>query len=144
MMCTVMPCKDGRKTGLAQTSFGYIRLHHGAELLHRIEYASFHNITLKKGDVVRHRCDNPWCIEVSHLLLGTQLDNIRDTNIRGRARGGSNKGQDHPAVQLTEDEVLEIRRRYADGETGVDLAREYGVGKSTVYSIVNRVTWRHI
>lgn len=36
-------------------------------------------------DVVRHSCDNPICIEPSHLIDGTNLDNIRDRVERGRS-----------------------------------------------------------
>ena len=38
------------------------------------------------GSVVRHRCDNPGCISVSHLQLGSHSDNLRD-NWRRRRRG---------------------------------------------------------
>ena len=36
------------------------------------------------GKVVRHRCDNPPCINVDHLEIGTQADNIADAFARGR------------------------------------------------------------
>lgn len=36
------------------------------------------------GLVVRHCCDTPACINPTHLLLGTDLDNVRDRDSRGR------------------------------------------------------------
>ena len=33
---------------------------------------------------VLHRCDNPMCVNPEHLYVGTQLDNERDKDIRGR------------------------------------------------------------
>lgn len=53
---------------------------------HRVAYA------LAFGDpgsrVVRHKCDNPPCCNPWHLLPGTQLDNVRDRNERGRTARG--------------------------------------------------------
>lgn len=37
--------------------------------------------------VVRHKCDNIKCINPDHLLPGTDLDNVKDRNERGRTRG---------------------------------------------------------
>lgn len=36
------------------------------------------------GRVVRHKCDNPKCINPDHLLLGTVKDNVADMDNRGR------------------------------------------------------------
>lgn len=37
--------------------------------------------------VVRHKCDRPECYNPTHLLPGTQADNIKDMHDRGRNRG---------------------------------------------------------
>lgn len=53
-------------------------------LAHRAMYA----ITWGKcpaGVVVRHTCDNTRCVNPTHLVLGTQADNIKDMVSRGRA-----------------------------------------------------------
>ena len=39
------------------------------------------------GSVVKHNCDNPACIRVSHLVCSTQADNLADARRRGRRRG---------------------------------------------------------
>ena len=38
--------------------------------------------------VVRHKCDNPKCVNPHHLETGTQRQNDRDRTIRGRSRNG--------------------------------------------------------
>lgn len=39
---------------------------------------------IPKGLVLRHDCDNRWCININHGSLGTQKQNIHDAIRRGR------------------------------------------------------------
>jgi hypothetical protein len=39
---------------------------------------------LQPGEVARHKCDNPPCINPDHLHPGTQKDNIRDAIAQGK------------------------------------------------------------
>lgn len=54
-------------------------------------------------------------------------------------------GEKNPAAILTNDKVLEIKRRYASENTSMrKLAKEYGVCASTISGIVNNKFWNHI
>jgi len=78
---------------------------------HRVSYA-FHNDTDPGSLFVCHKCDNPKCINPSHLFLGTPLDNTLDMISKGRDRMHNPlKGADNPRAMLTEpdiDLVLEL------------------------------------
>lgn len=47
-----------------------------------------HHGPVPPGKIVRHSCDNRWCVEITHLLLGTYSDNNNDMYERGRRRRG--------------------------------------------------------
>lgn len=70
--------------------YGVFGVGQSTKLAHRAAYEVHHGVTLSSGQVVRHSCDNPPCCNPAHLILGTQLDNIRDMDERGRARRGAN------------------------------------------------------
>lgn len=46
------------------------------------------------GLCVLHRCDNPPCVNVEHLFVGTDGDNAADRTRKGRGSNG-NKGKTH-------------------------------------------------
>lgn len=74
--------------GKAANKYGHVRLprDHGRErYAHRRAWVDVHG-TIPLGLVVRHSCDNPACVNVEHLLLGTIADNQRDMAERGRGR----------------------------------------------------------
>ena len=50
-------------------------------------------------------------------------------------------GEANGRARLTRAEVLEVRRRYAAGETGTALAKEYGVVRTHMYRIISGDSW---
>lgn len=90
---------------------------------------------------VLHRCDNPACCNPAHLFLGTQADNMRDRDAKGRqvpARGARNG-----RAKLCESAVAEIRRLSAeDGLSHRGIAARFAVSPSTVGDILRGESWR--
>ncbi len=126
--------------GCFTAGYGMFTLNRTPFLAHRASW------TIHFGDIppklrVLHRCDYVKCIRPEHLWLGTSDDNNKDKGEKGRAP----RGVDNPEAKLSEENVLEIRARYAAGGTTlVALAAEFGVTFALIGCIVRRKIWRHI
>lgn len=92
---------------------------------------------LPVGGLVRHRCDNPPCINPEHWASGTQADNKRDQIERGRWATGERHGRS----KVSEEQVRSILRSQ---EPGGVLSKRYGVGVRTIWQIRARVNWKHV
>lgn len=97
------------------------------------------NGPIPPGIKVCHHCDNPKCVNTDHLFLGTQADNTRDRDRKGRH--WTYIGEDVHNAKLTDAAVREIR---ASSETEAALAARYGVRQTTINRVRNRKTWRHV
>lgn len=92
--------------------------------------------------VLMHACDTPACVEVDHLSDVAPVDNVHDAIQKGRL---DNRGSKHGMSKLTEDQAVEIRRRYAaGGVTQQQLADEYGLRQSTISMICSKRNWKHL
>ncbi|WP_165608906.1 HNH endonuclease signature motif containing protein [Mycolicibacterium fortuitum] len=92
--------------------------------------------------VVRHRCDTPRCQNPVHLEIGTQLDNMRDQQERGRHV--TLYGSQHGMAKLTEDDVREIRTLRKSGLLLRVIAEQFDIDLCSVSDIARRRTWKHV
>lgn len=96
---------------------------------------------LEPGEVVLHSCDNPPCQNRSHWSAGSPADNMADMKAKGRGTGPG-RGENHFRTTLKQEQVEEIRRRYAAGGISQQkLGNEFGVSRECVSKIVRRVRW---
>lgn len=133
------PCVDhgqkGDKDGYGTTC----RKKHGKRSrvrLHRAVYLDNTGLGWMdiEGKVIRHKCDNPRCINPEHLEVGTAADNSRDMVERGRWRGGV-------PSQFTAEQVADIKsryRRYSKDSNTYTLAKEYGVSQQLISQVLRR------
>jgi hypothetical protein len=93
------------------------------------------------GTVVMHTCDNRLCCNPAHLRLGTQADNVRDMDAKGRRVAVFRRGEEHHMTKITEDTVRGIR---ASNEPRAVLAARYEMTVAGIKNIRSGRTWRHI
>jgi hypothetical protein len=125
------------------TSAGYrlISVKGKIHLLHRFIYEQCFG-DIPTGFVIRHKCDNPHCINPEHLEIGTQGDNNRDTVERKRINPV--KGSRHPNASIDEEQAIEIMKRLAHGGKLHEIAADFNTTKAVVFKIKHRMSWKHV
>jgi hypothetical protein len=91
---------------------------------HRFSYIA-HKGDIPEGMVVMHECDNPRCVNPDHLRLGTQADNVKDRDEKGR--GAFRKTTHH-------NDVAAIK---ASNKSNRELAAEFGCSPAHIWRIRN-------
>lgn len=95
--------------------------------MHRYIYLII-NGQIPEDKLVRHKCNNPNCINPEHLEIGTQKDNMEDMK-------RSNKPKKKRKV-LTKEEIVQI---ITDCElTNEQLAKKFDVTVRTIYNIKSK------
>lgn len=111
-----------------------------------------------------HSCDEPRCINLKHIFIGSRSDNMKDAGRKGRtymqrirgtakARNHARKGwkasiNSRSNAKLTPEQVKAIRKahwrkghNYSNSQT---LADAYGVTKENINSIIRGETWKSV
>lgn len=128
--------------GKITSGYGSFWLHGRQVLAHRVAWELV-NGPIPGGLLVCHHCDNPGCVNPSHLFLGSDWDNAADRDAKGRGNMGTGEASLNP--KLTDAKVLEIRQKYAIGKyTLLELGRLYGCSEANISYIVRGLTWSHI
>ena len=135
---------------------------------HRVAFCNEHGLSLKniKGLDVCHECDNPLCVNVDHLWLGTRQANMQDAKQKGRMSTGEShrealKGRDfeydeeharrtsegapngeaHYNCKITDAQVKALSSLWKTGlHSQRALAKRFGISQSNVSLIVNGKT----
>lgn len=112
----------------------------GPKLVHRLVCEAFYGPCPPDKQHCAHRDGNPANNRPENLRWATVKENSEDTRRHGTMRVGEKSN----LAKLTEDDVLEIRRRSANGETGYRIAKDTGLTGTAIYKIINRENWKHI
>lgn len=125
----------------SKKGYGIVRIKRGdkwsSQTASRWVYERLNKITLDRWEFVCHKCDNPSCVNVSHLFLGTPRDNIQD--MISKDRKAKSHAYHHRHKTVTHEQIAGIRA--ANGLLK-DIASEFGVSVGYVSKIRNNVQKR--
>jgi hypothetical protein len=93
------------------------------------EYAARVSWKLHKGPIppglkILHKCDVSLCVNPDHLFVGTQLDNVRDMDAKGR------RNVTH-MIKFSDRDVWEVKQ-LKDHVSQRKLAKAYGMSVAYV------------
>lgn len=133
-----MPCNHcwlwvGRRYKRKNANYGAFDFAGRCYRAHRFSY-ELHCGAIPPGKSVLHKCDNPPCVNPSHLYVGTQLDNVRDCVARGRTY--DRHGAKNSNCVLTNAAVAKLKILAQHGLTQRYLAKMFGVSKSQVGNVL--------
>ena len=82
---------------------------------------------IPEGMCILHRCDNPACVNPSHLFPGDQKANVQDAMAKGRPVINY-PGERNPMAKLTNSQVFEILSLGRCGQLSREkIAQRFGV-----------------
>ena len=90
------------------------------------------------GSECRHLDGNKLNCCVTNLSWGTSVENAKDRIRHGTTASGERNGN----ARLTSDDIREIDRRIALGETQSSIGRIFGVAQSAISNIKRRKRWK--
>lgn len=134
--CIIWPYSRNIKNG-NRLDYGQVRVGNKMKKAHRVAWEKAKG-SIPDGLMVLHKCDNPPCINVDHLYLGTHSDNAADRQRRGR--GGLVHGSNNGRTKITEQTAVRIKA-LAGVLSASSIARSLKISITQVCAIMKGEAW---
>lgn len=115
----------------------------GNRLAHRLSYRDAKG-PIPKDALVLHSCDNPACVNPSHLRLGSHKMNAADRETRQRHPHRPMVGEKNAFSKLSNQQVIAIRKACVSGETREAIAAAYNLSPLSIHDITSGKSWPHL
>lgn len=129
-------------TAAVRSGYGAYKYRGKVVSAHRFIWEYSHQCSVLSHIDVCHSCDNPLCVRLDHLFLGTRKDNMVDCRSKGRlgpppASNRFQRGKHNPNTKLSDADCEAIKARYANETVSMrELGESYGVDHSRIWQVV--------
>lgn len=146
----------GSNNGLPKDGMMKPHRHTGGYLYSTLRYSNGGTRTCPVHRLVAHAFigKRPDGMQINHkdgVKTNNRADNLEYVSPSGNVRHAMKlglwkalRGVANGSAKLTEEQVKDIRQRYASGERQTALALEYQVKQAHISSIIHRKCWKHI
>lgn len=93
---------------------------------------------------INHIDGNPQNNDLSNLEWCTKSENGIHAYKLGLNWNNPKFGEDNKNSILTNEIVRDIRKRFAEGQRQIDIAKELGYNKTMINQIVRNKSWKHV
>ena len=109
---------------------------------HRAAWILYKGV-IPEGRIVCHSCDVPYCVNPSHLFIGTHKDNTADMMAKGRHEPMrvTRLGERNNMTKLTAVQAMAIFNAIGNQ---YEIADAFGVTQGCVSLIKSKKNWKHI
>ena len=126
--------------------YGGFYLHNKQMKAHRVSWI-IHNGPIPETDsngnriCVCHKCDNPSCVNPNHLFLGTDLDNMKDRDNKGRRIPFRPIGNKNGNAVIDIQTIKLAEQMLNDGAKNIDVAKSLNISEALTSNIKNGDHW---
>lgn len=126
--------------------YGHFYLNNKQHPAHRISWF-LENGPIPKADekgnriCACHKCDNTSCVNPNHLFLGTDLDNIKDRDRKGRRIPFKPAGKKNGNATISIETIKTAEKMLIDGAKNIHVAKSLNISEALVSNIKNGNHW---
>ena len=132
--------KVNKRTGYCEVTLYRSKGDPVSILVHRVVLLAFRGFP-EAGMECRHLNGKNSDNNLDNLMWGTKAENTQDKIDHGKMRRGESSG----LSKIRENDVREIRAKYATGElTQCQIAQQHDITQANVSEIVRMKTWKHL
>jgi len=122
-----------------QDMYGQISVNGKRKRAHRVSFELFKEKILP-GMLILHSCHNTLCVNPDHLRQGTVKENSNDMIAASRSLIGEKSRR----AKLKEQDVKKIKELDKQGFCRLSIAKQYGITRECISSIILGKSWKHI